>query len=94
VEGHNTMKFTKSVSHLSCRGISFRLIAVCLLALWSAAAIAQVTSGTISGEVKDPSGAMIPNANITVNAPAIGVTRNTTSNDDGLFVVPNLQHHR
>jgi hypothetical protein len=84
------MKFTKSVSHLSCRGISFRLIAVCLLALWSAAAIAQVTSGTISGEVKDPSGAMIPNANITVNAPAIGVTRNTTSNDDGLFVVPNL----
>jgi hypothetical protein len=90
VEGHNTMKCTNSVSQFSCRGFSFRVIAVCLLALWSAAAIAQVTSGTISGEVKDPSGAMIPNATVTLNAPAIGVTRNVTSNDDGVFVVPNL----
>ncbi len=90
MEGHNTMKCTNSVSQFSCHGFSFRVIAVCLLALWSAAAIAQVTSGTITGEVKDPSGAVIPNANVTVNAPEIGVTRNVTSNNDGVFVVPNL----
>src|SRR5437667_4580002 len=52
--------------------------------------MAQVTSGTIFGSVKDPSGAVVPNASITVRAPDIGVTRTTTSSASGDFVVPNL----
>src|SRR5438128_969942 len=52
--------------------------------------LAQVTSGTIFGSVKDPSGAVVPNASITVRAPDIGVTRTTTSSASGDFVVPNL----
>ena len=51
---------------------------------------AQVTSGTIFGRVKDPSGAYIPQASITVTSPAIGVTRTLQTSESGDFVVPNL----
>jgi hypothetical protein len=57
---------------------------------FSTALFAQVTSGTIFGSVKDQSGAVVSNANITVRAPEIGVTRTTTSSASGDFVVPNL----
>jgi hypothetical protein len=52
--------------------------------------MAQVINGSISGDVKDASGAYISKATITIKAPAIGVNRNATSNGDGMFVVPNL----
>lgn len=51
---------------------------------------AQVTSGTIFGSVKDPSGAVIPNATITIRGVEIGLTRVVTSVDSGGFVAPNL----
>src|SRR5262245_34221067 len=52
--------------------------------------LAQVTSGTIFGSVKDSSGAVIPNATITVRGRAIGLTRTTKSSSSGEFVVPDL----
>jgi hypothetical protein len=63
------------------------VLAVCI---GSTALVAQVTSGTIFGSVKDSSGAVIPNATITVRAGAIGLTRTTKSSPSGEFVVPNL----
>jgi hypothetical protein len=63
---------------------------VLALCISSTALIAQVTSGTIFGSVKDASGAVIPNANITVRGGQIGVVRATTSTSSGEFVVPNL----
>jgi hypothetical protein len=53
-------------------------------------AIGQVTSGTIFGAVKDPSGAYVANATVTVNDTATGVSRTVTTDDSGGFVVPNL----
>ncbi len=61
-----------------------------ILALASTLSHAQVTSGTISGSVKDSSGAVIPNATVTVRAGAIGLTRTTKSSQAGEFVVPDL----
>jgi hypothetical protein len=63
------------------------LFAITLLA---AAALAQVTSGTIFGTVKDPSGAIVPDASVTITNPANGITRQVTSGNDGNFVAPNL----
>ncbi|MBZ5703470.1 MAG: carboxypeptidase regulatory-like domain-containing protein [Acidobacteriia bacterium] len=51
---------------------------------------AQVTSGTIFGAVKDQSGAYIPNATVTVQNAAVGITRTVSTNENGGFVAPNL----
>jgi hypothetical protein len=66
------------------------LIAAVIACLTSAPLRAQVTSGTIFGTVKDPSGAMIKDASVTITNPANGITRQVTSGSGGNFVAPNL----
>jgi hypothetical protein len=66
------------------------LVLIALALLVAGTAVAQVISGSISGAVKDASGAYVSKATVTVKAAAIGVTRTTTTNADGMFVVPNL----
>jgi hypothetical protein len=61
-----------------------------LLALIASPATAQVTSGTLYGTVKDPSGAFVTNAKVTVHSDAVGAERTVTTNDHGDFVVPNM----
>jgi hypothetical protein len=53
-------------------------------------ALAQVTSGTIFGDVKDSTGAMIQNASVTIANPANGITRTIVTGADGSFVAPGL----
>lgn len=60
------------------------------LFVFSADAYAQVTTGSIFGSVKDPSGAYVANAAVKVENPSVGITRNTTTSEDGNFVIPNL----
>lgn len=55
----------------------------------AAAAFAQ-NRGSISGEVTDASGASVPGAKVKVAAPSIGVERETTTNESGLFTVQSL----
>jgi hypothetical protein len=54
------------------------------------AIFAQVTSGTIFGSVKDSTGAVIPNAEVTATELSKGVARTTTSSAAGTFSLPNL----
>ncbi len=55
------------------------------------AASAQVDQGTIAGIVSDQTGAVIPNAQVTVTNIDTGLTLQTTSNDSGIFVVSPLK---
>src|SRR4029453_5557262 len=48
------------------------------------------TLGTITGEVKDSSGGLIPGATVTVVNKSTSATRTTTSNAVGLFDFPSL----
>jgi Carboxypeptidase regulatory-like domain len=65
------------------------LLMLCLL-LWSAAPLrAQVENG-ISGTVTDSSGAVIPNAQITVSNDATGVTAKATTSSAGTFTLVGL----
>jgi hypothetical protein len=48
------------------------------------------TLGTITGEVKDSTGAVVPGATVTVVNRATNATRTTTSNEVGLFDFPAL----
>src|ERR1700677_272697 len=58
-----------------------------LAALSSLSLHAQVDTGTISGAVHDPSGAVITDATITVTNTADGYISTATTNHDGLYTV-------
>jgi hypothetical protein len=51
---------------------------------------AQAIYGSIYGQVTDPSGAVIPNATITVSDESKGTSVQATSNQSGEYTVPNL----
>src|SRR5262250_2502050 len=50
---------------------------------------AQATA-QISGTVKDPSGAVLPGADVTATQTETGVVRTTVSNETGSYVIPTL----
>ena len=71
----------------------FVWVAVVLLILgisFSDSATAQVAGGALSGTVTDPSGAGIPQAQVTIKNVATGVEHNTSTNESGLYILPNL----
>src|SRR6202045_2628459 len=53
-------------------------------------AYAQVAGATLTGTVKDSSGAVIPNAQVAITDVATGVTRNVSTGSAGLYTAPNL----
>ncbi|MGB9179964.1 MAG: carboxypeptidase regulatory-like domain-containing protein [Pyrinomonadaceae bacterium] len=48
------------------------------------------TVGSISGTVRDPQGAAVPKAEVTIMDEATGTTRTAVSNDDGFYSAPSL----
>src|SRR5262249_29235684 len=68
-----------------------RLWILLVLALgWSAPTLGQITSGTVSGTVKDESGAVIPGAEVALTNRSTGVSRTIVTDDKGSFIVPGL----
>lgn len=66
------------------------LVLIILIACLSGAAIGQATTGTLFGTVKDPSGAVVSGATVTVSAGDIGLSRTATSSETGEFAFPGL----
>src|SRR5713226_7510950 len=72
------------------RNIWLVAVLVCLMgSINSGSLFAQSDLGTISGFVKDPSGATIANAKVTVRNNS-GVERVATSNDSGYYAITNV----
>src|SRR5258706_5296677 len=67
--------------------MKIRLLIIALLL--PIAALAQ-TSGSITGEVKDQSGAVAPNAAVTATNSRTNVARSTATNADGIYSFPDL----
>jgi hypothetical protein len=56
-----------------------------------ALAWAQATvSGTISGTVKDPTGAVIPGVEVTITEQDTGISRVVLTDDEGFYTAPNV----
>jgi len=53
-------------------------------------ALAQKTSGTITGTLTDPSGAVVPGATVSIVNDRTGASRETTTNEQGSFSFPEL----
>jgi hypothetical protein len=51
---------------------------------------AQITTGTLSGSVRDAQGAVVPGATVTLVSAVRGTTTDTQTSTDGDFVFPNV----
>ena len=77
-------------------GISLQVVGkfatalVVLIALGTCLSVAQTSTATILGTVKDTSGALIPGVSITVKHTESGLTRNVVSGERGGYNVPLL----
>ena len=68
---------------------SFRYSVLAALSIVSA--WAQISTGTIVGVVEDATGAVVPNAEVTITQTATAETRKTVTTGGGEFNVPFLQ---
>jgi hypothetical protein len=84
--GHDIAPSRLRWSHWS---VSFCLLVVLLFGI-SGQTIAQTVTGTILGNVLDPSGSAVANAQITVTNQDTGVARSTVSTSGGVYNVPSL----
>ena len=67
--------------------VSFAVLILCCTTIVPLAA--QITSGSITGSVKDASGGVIPGATVTLISASRGTTIETTTNENGDFTFPN-----
>lgn len=67
---------------------TFVFILVCTLS--SPVCAQQAATATLGGRILDPNGAVIPGAAVVATQKATGIKRETTTNDEGLFVISNL----
>ena len=67
------------------------LLVLCLAFGVNPAAAQSTTDGAIGGLVKDPNGAVVPNATVTVRNEGTNKESTTTSDDEGRFRVVQLQ---
>jgi len=70
--------------------MSKRLPTSVLCVAFVAIGIAQAPTGTITGIVNDESGAVIPNANVTITNRGTGISRAATTNSEGFYSAPAL----
>jgi Carboxypeptidase regulatory-like domain len=66
------------------------VLALCFMLSWAAALHAQRTEGTISGTVSDPSGAVIPKAEVTIANQQTGSKRMVATNESGFYTATAL----
>jgi len=66
-----------------------------VIALGSAVTgLAQTETATLTGRVSDPQGAVVPGAQVEITNIETGIKTTTTTNNDGLYVVPSLHPGR
>jgi hypothetical protein len=66
-----------------------RLVSIWLCLAWAVVAFAQSTT-SLTGTVTDPTGAVIPNATITVENVDTGLKRSTTTDATGSYSFPQM----
>src|SRR6266849_3020557 len=66
------------------------ILAVALLATTASLAVAQITSATLSGTIKDETGGVLPGVDVVVRNLNTGLTRNVITDGSGYFTVPGL----
>src|SRR5215470_5950427 len=69
----------------------FRAALICgVLVLFGPTVFTQARIGSVQGVVKDPGGALVPNATVTVTQPVTGYKQTTQTDAQGTFKLVNL----
>ena len=61
-----------------------------LLSLCAKATLGQAVTGTLLGTVQDSTGAVVPNAKVTLTNEGTDVSNKTTTGSQGFYTFPNL----
>src|SRR3954470_20742830 len=68
-----------------------RCLLVFMLVLGLApAAFAQITAGTVSGTIRDETGAVLPGVDVVIKNRDTGISRSIVTDSNGSFTVPGL----
>jgi hypothetical protein len=67
------------------------LLATSLAIPLALSAVGQSDNSSVSGAVTDATGALLPNAKVTLRNEATGVVNTATSNDSGQYTIPNVR---
>src|SRR5438128_3726976 len=86
-----TNSFLADCLSRSRRNVAVLIVGLLALAVLSTAAWAQSVTGTISGVVLDPNGAVVPGAEVTLVNDQTNDKRNQPTNDAGRFSFASLQ---
>jgi len=94
----NNFRFFRTAGALTCRQQTLATACRCAVFVLSlvafnisaGVAFAQQVTGTISGTVTDANGEAIPSAAVTIESDELAIARTATTNDEGVFSVPNL----
>lgn len=70
--------------------MSRSLLLICVVLALFTPVFGQVPTGSISGTVTDSTGALVPNANVTITNKSTGIARTLEANAAGLFSAPAL----
>lgn len=71
----------------ACLRLAFVAMAILMM---RSTCLPQVAGGTITGAVKDSSGAVVGNAQVTIKNSETDISRTVEVNDDGIYSAPNL----
>ncbi len=74
---------------MDCRKLFFLATVLCVLIFFAVTGV-QAQSASISGTITDPSGGVVPNANVTIHNPVSGYERSTSTDSSGNFNFPNV----
>ncbi|MCL6546854.1 MAG: carboxypeptidase regulatory-like domain-containing protein, partial [Bryobacteraceae bacterium] len=66
------------------------LLLVLLLLAFAGISAAQTETGQVTGKVLDPSGAVVPNAKLSLKSLSTNLVRSTVSNDAGIYLFPGV----
>jgi outer membrane receptor for ferrienterochelin and colicin len=75
---------------MSARSALLGVLVIALILACAGPASAQITTAQLSGSVRDESGAAVKGASLTLREPSTDAKYYATSNDSGLYAIPNL----
>jgi hypothetical protein len=84
------MKSLRTKKCLRTRFLNFAIITFLVIAVCVPFSHAQTSFGTITGSITDPTGALVPNATVTITNLGTNGVRTLTTDDSGSYNVPSL----
>jgi hypothetical protein len=74
---------------LGCRSVLL-FLSLAVVMMWTASAVAQLTTARLSGSVVDTTGSVVPGATVTVKQAATGYKQTATAGSGGDYLFPSL----